>query len=264
MKFIGSLLVFSFVIFGFVSYGVAGKKGVSADIVRSRPLLEYRKTPVVLRLEHSGGLPVLPNELEINHIKDIHLLIIDPSLTDYHYKNPLPTGTDGDYVFTMTPRTNCDYRVWADLDSITSSGRQFAVADIAGADNCSDKKIDRTTNMSYEGDNYRFILDFDTDGLKVGQDTVVKLTVRNKKGRYVSDLETLWGAYDHMVCFYDDFKTVSHMYPIGKETENGYNSGEPILKFALNPARAGFLKLFIQVKINNIVVSVPFGVEVEG
>ncbi len=262
MKFIGSLLVFSFVIFGFVPFGTADETAINATIVKSRPLVENRKTPVILHLEHESGFPVLPDELEIKHTEKVHLLIIDPTLSNYHHEHPLPMNAPGNYVFTMTPRTDCNYRIWADLDSVNSP-QQFAVTDITGAKDCSDKKIDRAINTTYEGDNYRFILDFDTGGLKVGQDTMAKLTVRDKNGRYVHELEPIMGAYAHIVGFYDDYKTIAHMHPLGEEPYANYDRGGPTLKFHLNPIQSGYLKLFAQIKVNNMVVLAPFGVEVE-
>ncbi|GEM_PF-1787750 len=246
-------------VFCFAGEGLAGE--IKASIVKSRELVEGRKTPVVIHLDRKGGLPILAEELEVVHTKPMHLLIIDPALTDYHHLHPRAMNTAGEYVFTMTPRTSCGYRVWADVDTL-SGGQEFARADIPGADNCKGKSIDRTAKMIHEGENYRFILEPETD-LKAGQETTLKMTVRDLKGRYIKELEPLMGAYAHMVGFYDDYVTVAHAHPMGEEPESDEDRGGPTLKFHFKPDREGFIKLFAQVKINGIVVAAPFGVEVK-
>lgn len=240
----------------------AESNAITAEIVKSRPLAEGRRTPAILRLDRQGGLPVLAEELEITHESPLHLLIVDPSLSDYHHEHPQPMNTPGEYIFTMTPRTACSYRVWADIDT-KGGGQQFAVTDIPGAEDCKDRSIDRTESTVHESGNYRFLLEFDTDGLKVGQETTARLTVRDLKGRYITELEPVMGAFAHVVGIYDDYRTVAHIHPLDEAPTSLTDVAGPTLKFHITPAQEGFLKLFAQVKINGIVHHVPFGLTVK-
>jgi len=240
----------------------AGKDAIKAEIVKSRPLVEGRRTPAILRLDREGGLPVLAEELKVVHTQPLHLLIVDPSLTDYHHEHPNPMDAPGEYIFTMTPRTSCGYRIWADFETM-GSGAHYVTADIPGAKDCKGEKIDRTPSTVFENDNFRFLLEMDGPTLTVGKDTLMRMTVRDKKGRYIEELEPIMGAFAHMVGFYSDYNTIAHIHPQGEEPTSHTDRAGPTLKFHISPDREGFLKLFAQVKINGIVQTVPFGIEVK-
>ena len=237
---------------------------INASIVKSQPLKENRRTAAILRMEHEGThFPVMPEELEVVHTEKVHLLIIEPSLSDYHHEHPLPMNKPGEYIFTMTPKTPCGYRVWADIDTVHSP-QQYVISDIEGLEDCSDMQISKVQSMSFEDHNYRFSLEMDTPTLEVGQDTILKLIVREHDGAYVEDLEPIMGTFAHMVGFYDDYNTIAHIHPMGEEPTRYSDRGGPILKFHFRPETAGFIKLFAQVKIKGYEIYAPFGVFVGG
>ena len=61
----------------------------------------------------------------------------------------------------------------------------------------------------------------------------------------------------------DDFRTVTHVHPMGKEPTNAGDRGGPELMFHLEPSKPGFVKLFAQVKVGGKEIFVPFGVMVK-
>ena len=109
------LLLLSAVSIG-VNVGAAADTGIKADIVKTRDLIEFRKNPAILRLEHKGGSPVMPEELEYQHGAQVHVFMVDPTLSDFHhlYPNPMESAP-GNYIYTVTPKTACGYRVWANV-----------------------------------------------------------------------------------------------------------------------------------------------------
>jgi hypothetical protein len=242
----------------------AGNDSIEADIVKTRILQEYRRNPAIIRLEKKdSGEPVIFDELETVHTEKIHLLIIDPTLSDYHHEHPMPTNVNGEYIFAMTPKTPCGYRVWADIDTVTGE-QQYLMTDIEGEEDCSGKSVNKKTNSVYEDENYRITLGFNTNGLSVGKDSMATITVRETNGRYVRELQPFMGTYAHLVGFYDDYKTIAHIHPVGENPMEEDDRGGPKLEFYIKPEKAGYLKLFAQFKINNMIVFAPFGVNVKG
>jgi len=54
---------------------------------------------VTLELLTSGGTPIAPHELAITHTKNMHVMVVDPSLQDYHHVHPQADGLNGQYTF---------------------------------------------------------------------------------------------------------------------------------------------------------------------
>lgn len=249
----------SFFLLAFASGAPVGHAAdINAEFIKTRPLVEGRRTPAILRLTHAdSGIPVMAGELEA----PLHLLAIDPALSDYHYVEPVAMQIPGNYIFTVTPQTPCNYKIWADLDTI-HAGPQFVAASLSGKEDCAGN-IDRDIKTEHEGYNYDFSVGFDTGTLKEGRETLVKLTVRRKGGAYFSELEPIMGAYAHLVGVYDDYQTIARTKPAGETPTSYHDRGGPILEFHIKPERAGLLKLFARLRINGVDVIAPFTVAVE-
>lgn len=214
---------------------------------------------IMLHLKHAaadGGLPVLTDELESVHESRIHLLIVDPSLIDYHHEHPDVTGTAGDYAFFITPKTACSYKVWAQVHF--KGGREETVtATIPGKDDCADKKPDPATVLAQSTDGYQFTMAPDTPVLRRGQDTMLTLSITGPDGQPFEGLEPVMGAFAHLVGFYDDYDHIAHIHPLGEEPTGVHERGGPELKFHYRPDRAGLVKMFAQVKIDGKMVFAP-------
>lgn len=112
-------------------------------------------------------------------------------------------------------------------------------------------------------DGYQFKLTFDKTPLQVGQPAMGKIDIVDAKGNPVHTLEPIMGAYAHIVGFNEDFKTVTHVHPMGKEPTNNAERGGPELQFHIEPNKPGFIKLFAQVQINGKTLFAPFGIPVK-
>jgi hypothetical protein len=203
--------------------------------------------------------PITPADLKEVHTKKVHLLIIDNELQDYVHVHPQATNTPGLYTFDWQPKTNGHYRVWADIFPLDTNAQEYLITDLTKP---SDKKpdIDRTVSLKKEMGGFTFQLSFKPETLKVGRATMGTLSVSDSQGRPVTKLEPLMGAFAHIVAFEDDFKTILHIHPMGKEPKSASERGGPKLQFHLEPERAGFIKLFAQVVIDGKEFFVPFGI----
>lgn len=87
--------------------------------------------------------------------------------------------------------------------------------------------------------------------------------VGDAEGKPITNLEPVMGAFAHIVGFYDDFATVAHIHPMGKEPASETDRGGPDLSFHLEPVRSGFVKLYVQVRRAGKDIFIPLGIMVE-
>lgn len=200
---------------------------------------------------------ITEDNLETVHTSKFHLLVVDSTLTDYQHIHPQMTKP-GEWEFEFTPKTDGAYRAWANI-TLKNGKTEFVSADlnmssIAG-------KIDKTPKLTTEIEDYTFVLALDGDA-KAGEPVMAHLTV-SKEGKPFTQLQPLMGAFAHMVGFNEDFLSVIHVHPTGKEPEQSSERGGPTLDFNVQFTKPGFVKLFAQVNIDGKDVYVPFGVVVK-
>lgn len=235
------------------------ENNIKMDLIPESDLFAGISTKIKLNLsEIKTGKLVSDSDLKIVHTKKLHLLIIDPSLTDFQHIHPSPTKNAGEFSFNFTPKMNGNYRFWADITPINGN-HEYVIADLGKA---SEKtKIDKTINTEAEVDGYKFNLLFDSN-LVASKASIGSLKVQEKDGKDVTNLEPVLGAFAHIVVFSEDYKTIVHVHPMGKEPENETERGGPEIQFHIEPETAGFVKMFVQVKINGKDIFVPFGLNV--
>jgi hypothetical protein len=204
------------------------------------------------------GKPITEDDLQVAHTKKLHLLVIDPSLTEYYHVHPT-ANTDGSWTGYFVPN-KFNYRVWADVTRKDTGKQEYVVADIHNP--TQEKiKIDQTVNLTSTVSEYKFELALDGE-LKAGEATMANITV-SKNGKPFEMLEPVMGAFAHVVGFNEDYKSIMHIHPMGKEPETENEHGGAVLEFHIEPEKAGFIKLFAQFRINDKDVFVPFGVMVK-
>lgn len=208
------------------------------------------------------NMPVTLEDLKEIHSRKIHILIIDDALEDYSHVHPEALKEPGTYEFDWKPKTQGNYRMWADLLPISTQAQEYAEADLTlGQVKKSD--INRKTILESQQDGYHFKLSFEDESLAVGTPTMGKIVVTDSQGNPVKDLEPLMGAFAHIVGFSEDLKTVVHIHPMGEEPSKPTDRGGPDLEFHLQPEAQGFIKLFAQVNIKGKEIFAPFGVTVK-
>ena len=236
-----------------------GQNTVVLKLSPALPLAVGQSTQVTAKLSRAtDNAPITSDDLKVVHTKKIHLLVIDPSLTDYHHIHPEATVTAGEYTFDFTPLKAGAYRAWADVTPVATSIQEYVPADM-GVPSIGNAEIDKTITTHVTVDGYTFELAMDAP-LKVGQATLATITV-TKDGKPVENLQPLLGAFAHVVGFNEDFHTVLHAHPLGAEPESESSRGGSKLEIHLQPEHTGFYKLFAQVRINDKIIFAPFCIE---
>lgn len=240
---------------------MAVKNTVVLELLPSSPLLAGKTVQVTAKLNAvSDGKPLSFDDLKEAHTKKLHLLVVDPSLSDYHHIHPAQGKNAGEYVFDFTPQKNDSYRVWADVIPLATGKQEYVVADMGSA--AKDKAaINKATSITSTVDGYTFTLALDNEP-KAGSAVMGNITV-TKDEKPFDQLEPVMGAFAHVVGFTEDYKSVLHIHPMGKEPTTDTERGGPKLEFHIEPKKAGFVKLFAQVRIDGKDVFAPFGVMVK-
>lgn len=236
---------------------------VRAEIINTPALKKEKEESVTLRLKSAvSGKPLKSEDLELVHTERIHALIIDPQLQDYKHVHPEEIDVPGEYSFTMTPGTDCTYRLWADVTPVKGK-QEYAVVDVPGGDGCGNVGIDRTESVSATSGAYTATLTVPDGGIRNGKEVSLEVSLVDDKGDAVQGLEPLMGAYAHMVGFYDDYRTIAHMHPMGDAPKTEEDRGTSPVSFHFEPQQSGFVKLFLQIKVNGKEEVFPFGVIVQ-
>lgn len=229
---------------------------ISMALSTATPLKAGEKTDVIVSLKKKDGTPVTLEDLKEAHTEKIHVLVIDPSLTDYHHEHPVATEKVGEYKFSFTPKKPGAYRVWADLLPVATGAQEYAMADIA-ADTEAEPLTDRTETLTTKLEGLTYTLSF-KEPLKAGSAALGTLTITDDKGQIFPSLEPVMGAYAHIVGFGEDFKSIAHIHPMGPEPTKATDRGKGSLEFHLQPESPGLLRLFAQVQINGASKFAPF------
>jgi hypothetical protein len=83
---------------------MAAKNTVKLSLEPVTPLQAGKTSQVVVKLNTVAyGKPISFDGLKEAHTKKLHLLVVDPSLTDYHHIHPVAGKNAGEFVFNFTP-----------------------------------------------------------------------------------------------------------------------------------------------------------------
>ncbi len=229
-----------------------------------QPLVVGRRAEIKIRLaKKSDDSPVALSDLLEMHTKKIHLLINDQSLGDYHHEHPLPTGVPGEYAFGFTPAKPGPYRIWADVVPAASSIQEYVMADVPAA--VKPQAIaDRATVSTAIINGRKYVLALETGGqpIRAGQTIIGTLSISEADGSPTTSLEPVMGTFAHIVGFNEDFKTVLHIHPYGKEPASAADRAGPAFAFKFYSPTPGFFRLYGQVQIGGESQFAPFGVTV--
>ncbi|MDE1153739.1 MAG: hypothetical protein PW788_14490 [Micavibrio sp.] len=244
----------------------SGQKAVAntikLELIPAGNLGAGKSTKVMAKLSRiADGSPVRLRDLKVAHTKKLHLLIVDPSLTDYHHIHPMAGKRPGEFVFDFVPLKNDSYRIWADIVPVATGKQEFVTADMGNAAKRK-AEVDKQVSTRALVQGYDFKLTLENEP-KAGEAVMGAILVSDKAGSPFTQLEPVMGAFAHVVGFEDDYATIMHIHPMGKEPQNDKERGGPELKFHLEPKSAGFIKLFAQVRINGKDIFVPFGIVVK-
>ena len=240
--------------------------GDSATVVsKVRPLGDIKigqPIETILQLtDKKSGTPVKYDDLREIHTERIHLLVVDPSLSDYQHIHPVPSEKSGEYKFTFIPRKSGVYKFFSDLLPVKSNAQEYSATELAVPGE--PEPLRKSENRETESGGYKFRLTFESPKLVQGTPNVATLAITGPDGKPFDKLEPVMGAFAHMVAFSEDRNHVTHVHPQGKEPETADERGGPELTFYLIANQPGYHQMYAQVQIGGKDVFAPFGLQVE-
>jgi hypothetical protein len=230
-----------------------------------------RESAFVLTLTTSAGKPIGPVDLATVHTRKLHLLVIDPTLTDYQHLHPEPGGKPGEWVFRHTPARAGVYRVFADFTPTATGRGLYSFADYtvgAGAADSSDTPgtgvATMKTRLGGEAETgpWRFRL-ATQDGapVRAGKQATLIFTGREISGGEVP-MAIVMDAYAHLVGFDMERSGFAHLHPRGERpgdyAVSAPDAREPKLWFDLTIPKAGDYVVWAQVNLEGGERFLPF------
>jgi hypothetical protein len=113
---------------------VAVRSPVTMTVATEAEPVARQTIQATLTLVTSTGKPVGPADLLVAHTQKLHLLIVDPTLTDYQHVHPVPGRRPGEWTFQFAPRFGGLYRLFADFTPAATGRGLYSSADLAVAD----------------------------------------------------------------------------------------------------------------------------------
>lgn len=245
---------------------VAVRSPVEMTLTNESPAVASREARLLLTLKTVTGKPISPEDLLVVHTQKLHLLIVDPTLTDYQHIHPQPGAQKGEWVFAFTPNRAGVYRVFADFTPSATARGLYSSADLVVT---SSEKVTApqnvppvtTANWSYDLQGRRFSLRPNLSPIRAGKQVELTFLVTSDDAGVVP-LQPIMGAYAHLVAFDADRSGFAHLHPDVTDLSRQPDSFHPQLMFKLTIPRAGRYVIWAQVNLGGKELAVPFCFEV--
>ena len=219
---------------------------------------------VAFRLVTSSGKPVAPEDLIIAHTNKLHLLVVDPTLTDYQHLHPTPGRAPGEWNFTFTPRYGGIYRLFADFTPVATNRSLYANANLAATGPAPEAAAAAAATQPTwvtEREGYRFALVPATQPVRMRQPEDLKFVVTRLDGGAVP-MEPVMGAYAHLVAFDEARSGFAHLHPKETDLSQHPDATQPALNFKITIPRTGRYVIWAQVNLGGKMAFAPFWFDV--
>jgi len=240
----------------------AGRKAGGDELIAGSP------GTGTVELRTVNGKLVEPQDLLVAHTRKLHLLVVDPTLTDYQHLHPEPGRKSGEWTFSFTPHAGGKYRVFADFTPAATGRGLYASADVdvEGAGAKAEKTAmsrpgGSTPSRVTEREGFVFSLETAVQPIRAGQPADLKFSVTRKDGGPVP-METVMDAYAHLVAFDEARSGFAHLHPMEADLTQKPDATRPTLSFKITIPRAGRYVIWAQVKLGGREVFAPFEVQV--
>lgn len=188
---------------------------------------------------------------EVEAERRLHLILVRRDLTGYQHLHPT-MGRDGTWSVPLTVPEPGAYRVFADFQ--LSCQKHVLAADLLVPGDFQPETLPRPVD-SASVDGYGVRLDAPV--LHAGEEARLRFNV-TRDGRPVADVEPYLGARGHLVALRQGDLAYLHVHPEERQRADP----EGAIEFTADFPSAGSYRLFLQFKLDGVVHTVPFTVEV--
>ena len=239
---------------------VAVRSPVALTLSTAAPARAGSEVRAALALATASGKPIAPEDLEVVQTRRIHLMIVDPSLDDYQHVHPEPGRRRGEWTFGFRPRFGGLYRIFADFTPVATGRGLYAEAELPVAGEPSPEAAgSQTPSWTAERGGYRFTLSPGASPMRAGAPAELTLSIA---GGGPVPLETVMGAYAHLVAFDAGRSGFAHIHPRDPGEPRRPDPVRPALSFRLTVPRAGRYVIWSEVNLAGTLTFAPFWFDV--
>jgi hypothetical protein len=214
----------------------------------------------VLTLRTASGKPIAPEDLLVAHTRKLHLLVVDPTLSDYQHVHPEPGRKPGDWTFTLTPGRPGLYRVFADFTPVATGRGLYASADFTVPGTVA--TVIQTPNTTWQAAGHNFELAMPVL-LRARQPADLRFRIESQGTvKEPVPLQPVMGAFAHLVAFDENRSGFAHLHPTQTDLTKAPDSLHPELDFKVTIPTAGRYVIWAQVKLGDREIFAPFWVDV--
>ncbi len=225
-----------------------------------KPVAGHKMNVTIRLRDAETGNTLTPDNLQATGRYKIHLLVVDPTFTDFHHLHAEPSTTPYAFNFSFTPKISSSYKLLADITPASTGKEQFISGWIGDSDySFVDRKVAYTTAKA----GYIFNISFDAPP-KAGIPVEININVTDSENKpatwqiQMPGWETRIVETNSIIGFYDDQKNVITATQFMEHRDPFQTTEGPDIKFNVQPPVAGYIKLFVQLNINNKDIIVPF------
>ncbi|MBL9212245.1 MAG: hypothetical protein JNL92_17430 [Opitutaceae bacterium] len=222
-----------------------------------------REVRAVVTLKTGSGKPVEPADLLVTHTRRLHLLLVDPTLTDYQHVHPDPSGRPGEWRFAFTPRAAGTYRIFGDFTPAATGRGLYSSVDLEIAAGATAVAAgDAALGERVERDGFTYTLTSQPRPARANQPIDLQFAIARADGAAVP-LEPVMGAFAHLVAFDEVRSGFAHLHPAEADLTRPPDARRPVLNFKLTIPRAGRYIVWAQINLGGTETFVPFALRVE-
>ncbi len=239
---------------------VAVRSPVVMTIKATGEVAVDRATEFTVTLRTASGKPIAPVDLLYSHTRRLHLLAVDPTLSDYQHIHPEPGSRAGEWVFTYAPARPGLIRVFADFTPVATSRGLYASTDftVPGAV----AKVSRSTNTTWQAGGLN--LELEVPALfRAGQPAELRFRLESQgKVKRPVTLQPVMDALAHLVAFDEDRSGFAHLHPSDSNLVLQPDTLRPELTFKITIPQPGRYAIWAQVRPDGREIFAPFWVDV--
>lgn len=221
-----------------------------------------RDEPVefTLTLRTASGKPIGPADLIVAHTRKLHLLVVDPTLSDYQHVHPEPGRRDGEWTFALTPRRSGVYRVFADFTPAATQRGLYAAAEFTVPGTV--PSVINVGNTTWMDRGFKFELVLPAV-LEAGKPADLKFRIGSPGSvKEPVPLQPVMGAFAHLVAFDETRSGFAHLHPMETDLAKPPDALNPELNFKITIPSPGRYVIWAQVDLAGKEVFAPFWVDV--
>lgn len=239
---------------------IAAKSPVALALSSDTPPAFKKPSRFTLTMRTAGGKPIGPADLLLSHTQKLHLLIVDPTLSDYQHIHPEPGRWNGEWVFDFKPERPGTYRVFADFTPVVTQRGLYAAVDFDVPGEVAN--VIQTVYTTIQVNNLNFELV--TPGrfrAGVSADLILRIQSPGAEKKPVP-LQPVMGAFAHVVAFDEKRSGFAHLHPQQTDLSKPPDAVRPELNFKVLIPNPGRYAIWAQVKLVDEEIFVPFWVDV--